>query len=174
MSPAQPQIDPDFDLDTLGLNFSVKAPVVQAEPEIKQAVVVVKPEDERTNEDIKAELLQHISNALDLPEAIIGEARTAMIAATGELRDFIMNQIVPTVLAINPAIMSVQQMVPRMFDNGDETPVDMQADQLAGFARATATLATKCKIVEMLGLSDDVRQRLLLRMIPVTDKERPA
>lgn len=162
--------DPDVDIDSLGLNFTyTEAPVApkpKAAAKIKTAEVLVELEDKRTNEDIRAEALTFVSNALDLPDDVIAGSRRLLTMATGELRDFIMEAVVPIVLAVNPAMESVRQMVPRIFDNGEETEVELPVEQLASFAQGTAILATKLKIIDMLGLSQEVRERLLTRMIP--------
>ena len=84
-----------------------------------------------------------------------------------------MTEVIPVVLAINPAMMSTHQMVPRLFENGEELEIELPTDQLTKFAQATAILAAKLKIVKMLGLSDDVRERLLARLVPASNTNLP-
>lgn len=154
----------DGDLETLGLNFAIiERP--EAEPkDIKSAVVL---EDERTNEDIREQALSLVANALDLPTEVVDRARIALGSRTAELRDYVMQHVVPVVLSINPAMVSVQQMVPLMFENGEDTPVDVPLDNLSNFAQGIGVMATKMKIIELMGFSDEVRQRLMQRLVPL-------
>lgn len=163
----------DVDLTTLGLNFSYveKPEATVEETEIKQALIVL--EDERTNDDIRAEALSLISNALDLPVEVIDQARLLLTSRSGELRDYVMNTVVPVVLSINPAMNSVQQMVPRLFENGEDTEIEVPIQPLINFAEATGILATKLKIIDMMGLPADARDRLLARLVPMDKPAQP-
>lgn len=183
-TPLVPDVEELLDLETLGMNFTspVASEPLPAEPDeeepvtgIKQAETLpltpvnaeVNQEDVRTNEDIRAAHMQLIVNAIDLPQDVIDEAKQKLIMCTGEFRDFVMTEVIPVVLAVNPAMVSARQMVPALFDNGEDLDIDLPMEQLATFAQGTGILAARLKLMDMLKLPSEVKRRLLDRLIPV-------
>lgn len=157
-----PPLDDDLDLDTLGMAFGTVDRVEEI-PSTSERTVEI--EDTRTNEDIRRDALEMVANALDLPDDVIQQAKLSLRQRTAELRDYLMKDVVPLVLSIGPALQSVQQMVPRMFDDGEVEP-EIPMDALTAYGFSLGMIAARLKLMELLQLPTDVRERLTARLIP--------
>ena len=154
-------------LKDLGMDFITKTR--QTPEATDDGNGVTEQVDTRTDEDIRREMHAQIANLLDLPQDVIDEARKRTTASIEEVRDYVMLEVVPLVLAVEPALTAVSRMIPKCFDEGSEVSVSMPTEQLRAFVASAASVKARLFFLEKLGLPNDVRQRFLNRMLP--DKE---
>ena len=160
-----PVVPMEIDLSTIGTAFQMVDPPAEPAPESEPEVVTL--EDTRTAADLHREAMAQVANLMDIPEDVIHTGQINLQAAIASYRDYVMTSVVPVVLAIEPALQSVTQMVPKMFHSGGtDLPVTLPVDVLKSFAGAAGMLAARLHILEMLNLPEEAKLRILRRLTP--------
>jgi len=154
--------------DDWGLNFRV----VESDPEPEESFPKVES-DERTNEDLQREARALIDNALEWPPEVVEKSKVKLRERVGELRDYVMTDIVPFVLSVNPALNSVKAMVPGMFEDGAGLNVDMDVERMQSFAYRMAVLAVQTRLMDTVNLPPSLRERVLAKMMPLASEQAP-
>lgn len=174
LAPPPPPLPDIIDPSLIGMSFGTVTTV----PEIKQAQVIplivedeetwVVAGDNRSQPDLRKQAMALIDNMLDLPPDIINKAKLLTQQQTIELRDYVMINVVPLMLSIEPALTSVKQMVPCIFDNNtaDGLEIDISIESLSSYGYTLGILASRIKLMNMLDLTDAVKSRLINRLVP--------
>lgn len=161
---------------SLGLSFQpVKSEIVKEDTTEESEKIVLNNE---TDEEFRAKkLASQVLNNLDLPDNIIKKSRENLDEKINQFRDFLMTDIVPVVLAIEPACTSVKAMVTKTIDNVDIEDINLPSTTLQSYAAQLGLFKAKLKIIDMLGLNANLEllQQSLIAKKPnntETSKER--
>lgn len=140
----------DIDIETIGQNYrivpSAEEPVVKASFDTPPASEPVT--DKRTFEDLRKEAMQQIVNQLDVPEELVVQLQKKLGTRIDELTSFLLTDIVPSVLAVSPALDAVRKTVPKAL-NDESLDIDLESE-LINFAVRAGALRAKAYIVDDL------------------------
>lgn len=156
-----------IDMDTIGLNFT---PVVRDDTE-DVTPEEVKPDDivdMRTLADLRKEVLDNITNQLDVPEHLADTVRTELANNIEKYRDFFLLEVFPKVLSVLPALDSTRKVLPAVFGD-DDLDITLKEDDLVRHAIRLGTLKAQAFLMDQFDLPADIRAALVGKMFGDTN-----
>jgi hypothetical protein len=166
--PSNPFLGVDLsriDPDQIGQNYRIIPP----DPVVEEVFDAPPPEpapipDKRTSEDMRLEALQQIVNQLDVPDELVVQLQKKLGNRIDELTSFLLTDVIPSVLAVSPALDAVRKTVPRAL-NDENLDFDLESE-LISFATRVGALRAKAYIVDdLLKLPADWKAAFFTRQI---------
>lgn len=152
-----------LDLDTLGNNFRS---VEREEPKVIEPpvedTIEIDAETATTREDLQRKALESVVTAFDLPTDLVENSRAKLRENIQELSSFLATDVLPVILAVEPSFTTVKRAIPEILDTEMESEdIQMPYERVQSYAQHVANLRTRVKLLEMLDMPDDVRDKLL-------------
>lgn len=152
-----------LDLDTLGNNFrSVERKKPQVVQPTTDETIEIDAETATTREDLQRKALESVVTAFDLPTDLVENSRAKLRENIQELSSFLATDVLPVILAVEPSFTTVKRAIPEILDTEMESEdVQMPYERVQSYAQHVANLRTRVKLLEMLNMPEDVRDKLL-------------
>lgn len=150
-----------LDLDTLGNNFRAVEREEPVQP-VQEETIEIDAETATTREDLQRKALESVVTAFDLPTDLVENSRAKLRENIQELSSFLATDVLPVILAVEPSFTTVKRAIPDILNTEMESEdVQMPYERIQSYAQHVANLRTRVKILEMLDMPEDVRDKLL-------------
>lgn len=142
------------DLENYG---SVKHTIVNNPPDYAN-----EPEpDLRTEADLRNEAISQVVNLFDIPEGLIDQAKGRLTECVERYQRGLLLEVIPPLLALEPAIESLAQSVPLLFsDGGTDISLIAATQPLAAYAKSLALFKARGLLEEAFGFTAEDIDRI--------------
>lgn len=153
----------ELDLDTLGNNFrAVEREVPTTVQPVVEDTIEIDADTAATREDLQRKALEEVVTAFDLPTELVENSKAKLRENIQELSSFLATDVLPVILAVEPSFTTAKRAIPEILNTEmDSEDIQMPYERIQSYAQHVANLRTRLKILEMLGIPEDVRDKLL-------------